>query len=405
MSSIVAEQTVSEQYEYVIGVDTHAATHTFALVAAATGGVLAHAEFPTSPAGLSRAHHWLTRRVGARAALVVVEGTGSFGAILTVGLQAAGRHVVEAARMPATDRRGTGKSDDLDATRIARAVLGSPLGTLRVPRELSSERAQVAMRVLVVAREQMTKERTRTINTLTALVRTVDLGVDARRALTPARSPPSPAGVTATRTPRPPPAGAKRCAWPAGSTPSTTTSPGTAPPLVACRCSVSGVELDGWDKSEHRGGHAMARAPSIGSCTPEGCAAPAGVRRAVEPERRAPMSAVVACLGFTRGRRRRRRRTRRAARRRAGLRAVSRPRTLLGCARRGEAGEVGCDVAGAAGVHDDLRVRESAGVLRRDAVEHRLRRCVRGHDRAGLQGQRAHVARHVDDARRRRAQE
>jgi len=184
MSSIVAEQTVSEQYEYVIGVDTHAATHTFALVAAATGGVLAHAEFPTSPAGLPRAHHWLTQRVGSRAALAVVEGTGSFGAILTVGLQAAGRHVVEAARMPGTDRRGTGKSDDLDATRIARAVLGSPLGALRVPRELSSERARVAMRVLVVAREQMTKERTRTINTLIALVRTVDLGVDARRAFT-----------------------------------------------------------------------------------------------------------------------------------------------------------------------------------------------------------------------------
>jgi len=57
MSLIVAEQTVSEQYEFVIGVDTHAATHTFALVAAATGGVLAHAEFPTSPAGLSRAQH------------------------------------------------------------------------------------------------------------------------------------------------------------------------------------------------------------------------------------------------------------------------------------------------------------------------------------------------------------
>jgi len=30
----------------------------------------------------------------------------------------------------------------------------------------------------------VTKERTRTINTLIALVRTVDLGVDARRALT-----------------------------------------------------------------------------------------------------------------------------------------------------------------------------------------------------------------------------
>jgi len=29
---------VSEQYQFVIGVDTHAATHTFAVLAAATGG-------------------------------------------------------------------------------------------------------------------------------------------------------------------------------------------------------------------------------------------------------------------------------------------------------------------------------------------------------------------------------
>jgi len=67
---------VSEQYAYVIGVDTHAATHTFALVAAATGAVLAHAEFPTSPAGLSRAHSWLKQQVGEQATLIVVEDTG-----------------------------------------------------------------------------------------------------------------------------------------------------------------------------------------------------------------------------------------------------------------------------------------------------------------------------------------
>ena len=39
------------------------------------------------------------------------------------------------------------------------------------------------MRVLVVARDQLTGERTRAINALTALVRTVDLGVDARKSL------------------------------------------------------------------------------------------------------------------------------------------------------------------------------------------------------------------------------
>lgn len=48
MSVIVSEPTVSAQSEFVIGVDTHAATHTFALIAAATGAHLAHAEFPTT---------------------------------------------------------------------------------------------------------------------------------------------------------------------------------------------------------------------------------------------------------------------------------------------------------------------------------------------------------------------
>jgi len=53
---------------------------------------------------------------------------------VTAQLQAAGLHVIEAARMPAGDRRGTGKNDELDAARIARAVLGLPVTALRVPR-------------------------------------------------------------------------------------------------------------------------------------------------------------------------------------------------------------------------------------------------------------------------------
>jgi transposase len=179
MSSIV-----SEQYEFVIGVDTHAATHTFALVAGRAGAVLDRTVFPASSAGLCQAQDWLARRVGSATALVVVEGTGSFGAILTERLQAAGQKVVEAAKMPAGDRRGTGKSDDLDAVRIARAVLGLTVIDLRTPRALSTDRARVAMRVLVVAREQMTGERTRAVNALTALLRTIDLGIDAREPLT-----------------------------------------------------------------------------------------------------------------------------------------------------------------------------------------------------------------------------
>jgi transposase len=82
------------------------------------------------------------------------------------------------------ERRGRGKSDELDAVRIARAALGAALTDLRAPRALSTDRARVALRVLVVAREQMTGERTRAVNALTALVRTIHLGIDARKPLT-----------------------------------------------------------------------------------------------------------------------------------------------------------------------------------------------------------------------------
>ena len=64
-----------------------------------------------------------------------------------------------------------------------RAVLGLAITELRTPRALSTDRSRVAMRVLVVAREQMAGERTRAVNALNALVRTVDLGIDARRPL------------------------------------------------------------------------------------------------------------------------------------------------------------------------------------------------------------------------------
>lgn len=182
---------VSEQYQYVIGVDTHAATHTFAVLAAASGAVVDQDTFPTTASGLGRALSWIDRRVGQASALVAVEGTGSYGAILTERLELGGHRAVEAAVMPAGDRRGVGKSDALDAARIARAVLGLSADELRTPRTLSagedaSSGARVALRVLV-ARDQMTGERTRAINTLTALLRTVDLGVDARKPLTAAQ--------------------------------------------------------------------------------------------------------------------------------------------------------------------------------------------------------------------------
>jgi transposase len=172
---------VSEQYELVIGVDTHAANHALSVVTAATGAAVEGASFPASAAGLDRARTWITRRAGERATLVVIEGIGSYGAGLAERLLEAGLPVVEPSAMAAADRRGIGKTDELDAVRIAKSVLSVDVSRLRRPR---ADGPRVAMRVLVIAREQMTSERTRTINALTALVRTVDLGIDARKPLT-----------------------------------------------------------------------------------------------------------------------------------------------------------------------------------------------------------------------------
>lgn len=173
---------VSEQYSRLVGVDTHAATHTLAVVDAVTSAEVDQATFPTTPAGLRRAAGWAARRVGDEPALFVVEGVGSYGAGLVRVLTSNGWPVVEPSPMPKGQFRGTGKSDQLDARRIAKSVAGVDVSDLRWPREDGGTRA--AMRVLVVAREEMTTERTRLINSLTGLVRVFDLDVDARRPLT-----------------------------------------------------------------------------------------------------------------------------------------------------------------------------------------------------------------------------
>jgi transposase len=91
--------------------------------------------------------------------------------------------VAEAPRLDAKKNCGVGKSDALDAHRMAMAVLPLPVEKLRRPR--LNDGIRQGLRILVTARESMTKDRTRTVNALNALVRANDLGVDARRKLTP----------------------------------------------------------------------------------------------------------------------------------------------------------------------------------------------------------------------------
>lgn len=172
---------ISYLYAFVVGVDTHAKNHVYSILTP-TGEHVDHRDFPTTSAGLARALDWVARRTsGQMNTLFVIEGIGTYGAILADLAADTGYTVVEAARMSATDRNGIGKDDVIDAHRIAAAVLPLDESRMRTPRLASGLRQ--ALRVLVRARESMTDERTRTVNALTALVRAHALGVDARRPL------------------------------------------------------------------------------------------------------------------------------------------------------------------------------------------------------------------------------
>lgn len=63
--------------------DTHARTHTLAVLAAPTGELIASEQFPTTDAGMNRAVHWAGRRTGGEDdALWVIEGVATYGAHL-----------------------------------------------------------------------------------------------------------------------------------------------------------------------------------------------------------------------------------------------------------------------------------------------------------------------------------
>ncbi|MHA6695636.1 IS110 family RNA-guided transposase [Homoserinimonas sp. A520] len=174
---------VANTFTYVIGADTHARTHTLAVLEARTGARIDTQAFPTTPAGLSRAVVWIGRQTSGLAdVLIAIEGIGSYGAGLARCCQDAGYRVVESFPTPARERRGRGKSDEIDAELIARSVLSIDIEQLRDPRQDTGIRA--ALRVLISARDLVNLERTRSINALTALLRTVDLGIDTRTSLT-----------------------------------------------------------------------------------------------------------------------------------------------------------------------------------------------------------------------------
>ena len=154
---------LAERIDAVIGVDTHKASHTAAVVTP-TGGVAAHLTVPSDALGAKRVLAFARRHAPARR-VWAIEGTGSFGAGLTTYLLEQGEWVVEIDRPRRPTRRNGAKSDELDAVRAAREALSRE--HLAQPRRRGSREA---LRVLLVTREGAVVERTRAVSALQALV-------------------------------------------------------------------------------------------------------------------------------------------------------------------------------------------------------------------------------------------
>ena len=150
---------------HVIGVDTHKATHTGAVVTASTGGVEAVETVSADHAGYEALLEFADARSEPCERAWAIEGTGSYGAGLTRFLAARGEWVIEVDRPSRPARRDGAKSDELDAVRAAREALGR--------RDWAAPRAgaeREAMRVLLATREAAVRDRTRAINQLKAVI-------------------------------------------------------------------------------------------------------------------------------------------------------------------------------------------------------------------------------------------
>lgn len=183
-SPVEAVLTVARVYLFVVGIDTHARSHVYSIIETITGAVIDTQPFPTTPAGLARAAGWIARRTvdTPQAVLVSMEGTGSYGRQAATHLSQAGYRVIEA--LTPVRAKGRAKTDTLDAQRAARDVLGLPADHLR---DYRAGQVAAALQILTTARDRLAHDRTVHVNALTALLRTHDLGIDARGALSTAQ--------------------------------------------------------------------------------------------------------------------------------------------------------------------------------------------------------------------------
>jgi transposase len=146
----------------VVGVDTHKDSHSAALLDQ-LGSVQAALDVAVNRAGYQQLLNWA--RGQSRERVWAVEGTGSYGAGLASFLAEQGEVVYEGDRPQRRARGAAGKSDQLDAIRVAREALSRRYHA--IPRRRGHREA---MRVLMTARESAISAYRQGLNQLYALV-------------------------------------------------------------------------------------------------------------------------------------------------------------------------------------------------------------------------------------------
>lgn len=148
---------------FVVGVDTHADSHT-AAVCDDVGCMVAFAEFQADRGGYRALLGW-ARRHGEIVGFGV-EGTGSYGAGLSRYLCEHGVRVGEVNRVNRQHRRRHGKSDPFDAEAAARAVLSGEATVIPKQRIGAVE----AVRALMITRQSAVKAKTQAANQIRDLI-------------------------------------------------------------------------------------------------------------------------------------------------------------------------------------------------------------------------------------------
>jgi transposase len=157
---------LAEVIDAVIGIDTHRDTHEVE-IADAAGKPIITMQVSNDSGGFARLLAAIAEVSPGPRVVVCIEGSRSYGIGLARALAAAGLLVIECEQPVRAQRRGKGKSDPIDAHLAVLAALRLDASRLPVPR---ADGDREALRILLVARQEITVARTAQASRLRALL-------------------------------------------------------------------------------------------------------------------------------------------------------------------------------------------------------------------------------------------